>query len=233
MSLIYGICRVSTPKQNIERQVRNIKAVYPNAYIVKETYTGTKLEGRKEFENVLKKVKPGDTLVFDSVSRMSRNAEEGFNLYKQLFNDDVELVFLKEPHINTSVYRNALANTIEDTGNDIADIYIEATNKVLLLIAEQSIKLAFEQSQKEVDDLSQRTKEGLITAKLNGKTPGRKRGTRPNIKKEADAKREIQRVNKAFGGQLNDNDTYKHIGISKGTFYKYKKQLLGGYGNDR
>lgn len=53
----YGVARISTRKQNIERQVRNILGQYPGAKIIKETYTGTKLEGRKEFENLLKIIK--------------------------------------------------------------------------------------------------------------------------------------------------------------------------------
>lgn len=63
----YGYCRISTPKQNIDRQERKIKAEYPNAHISKEAYTGTKTEGRRELEKILKVVKPGDTIVFDSV----------------------------------------------------------------------------------------------------------------------------------------------------------------------
>ena len=39
---IYGYCRISTPQQNIERQERNIKTVYPDAVLVSEAYTGTK-----------------------------------------------------------------------------------------------------------------------------------------------------------------------------------------------
>ena len=44
----YGYCRISRKTQNIERQVRNIIESYPAAHIVKEAYTGTKIEGRKE-----------------------------------------------------------------------------------------------------------------------------------------------------------------------------------------
>ena len=97
----YGYCRISTGKQNIERQVRNILAAYPSAIIVKETFTGTKFQGRKELDKILSKIRTGDTIIFDSVSRMSRNAEEGFSLYEELFTKGVNLVFLKEPHINT------------------------------------------------------------------------------------------------------------------------------------
>ena len=94
--IIYGYCRISTTKQNIDRQVRNILAVYPDAKIVKETYTGIKFQGRKELDKILKKVKTGDTIVFDSVSRMSRTADEGFRLYQELFEQGINLVFLKE-----------------------------------------------------------------------------------------------------------------------------------------
>lgn len=63
----YGYCRISTPNQNIERQVRNIKKLYPNAHIVKEVYTGTKFQGRKEFDKILRLIKDDDTIIFDSV----------------------------------------------------------------------------------------------------------------------------------------------------------------------
>ena len=87
----YGYTRISTTKQNIERQIRNILELYPNAHIVKEIYTGTKTEGRKEWNKLYKLVKQeaakgkSITIIFDSVSRMSRNAEKGFKLYEELF----------------------------------------------------------------------------------------------------------------------------------------------------
>ena len=64
---IYGYCRVSTPKQRIERQIDNIKALYPEAVILKEAYTG-RTTSRPEFDKLIRKVKPGDKIVFDEVS---------------------------------------------------------------------------------------------------------------------------------------------------------------------
>ena len=110
---VYGYCRISRKTQNIERQVRNIEAAYPNAHIVKEAFTGTKIEGRKELDKLLKILKSGDTVIFDSASRMSRNEEEAIKLYEDLFNKNITLVFLKEPHINTEVYKKALENQIK------------------------------------------------------------------------------------------------------------------------
>lgn len=81
MCKVYGYCRISTAKQSIDRQVRNILAAYPNADIRKEVYAGTKYQGRAELKKILEKVQTGDTIVFDSVSRMSRNADEGIELY--------------------------------------------------------------------------------------------------------------------------------------------------------
>ena len=51
---IYGYCRISTPTQNIDRQIRNIKAAFPDAHIVQEVYTGTKYQGRKELDKLLR-----------------------------------------------------------------------------------------------------------------------------------------------------------------------------------
>ena len=130
----YGLARISTSKQNIERQVRNIFQQYPNAKIIQETYTGTTFEGRKELDKLLKILKAGDTLIFDSVSRMSRNAEEGCQLYEELYDANINIVFLKEPHINTSTYRRALENQISvelKTGNNATDEFIKGNSLIL------------------------------------------------------------------------------------------------------
>ena len=105
MTKIYGYCRISTPKQNIERQIRNILREFPSAIIIQETFSGSKFQGRRELEKLIRNIKAGDTIIFDSVSRMSRNADEGFALYEHLYNLNINLVFLKEQHINTETYR--------------------------------------------------------------------------------------------------------------------------------
>ena len=223
--MIYGYCRISTAKQNIDRQVRNIQAVYPYAVIVKETYTGTKFQGRKEFENkILKKVKAGDTIVFDSVSRMSRTAKEGFELYQQLFEQGINLEFLKEPYINTDTYRDALKSQLRMTGTDI-DVILKGINSYLMLLAKKQIEIAFEQAEKEVQDLRQRTKEGIETARRAGKQIGQRKGAVLTVKKSAYAKRAILGHNKTFGGSLNDKETQQLTGISRNALYLYKREL--------
>ena len=221
----YGYCRISTATQSIERQVRNILSVYPKAKIYKEVYTGTKAIGRKKLEYILKQAKAGDTIIFDSVSRMSRNANDGVQLYMKLYEQGINLVFIKEPHINTDTYRLAVSQSIDKVGNEIADIYIEATNKVLMLLAKKQIELAFEQSEKEVSDLHQRTKEGIETARQNGKQIGQQKGRKLKVKKAIEAKEIIRKHSKCFGGTLSDIDCMKLAGVVRNTYYKYKKEL--------
>lgn len=220
---IYGYCRISTKQQSIERQIRNIKGEYDTAIITTEVYTGTK-QDRPEWNKLYRKVKSGDTIVFDSVSRMSRDAEEGFALYENLYNKGVELIYIKEPHINTSTYKKALQNNVSMTGTNV-DYILEGVNKYLMALAKEQIKLAFEQSEKEVKDLHQRTKEGIETARLNGKQIGQKQGAKLVTKKSVESKKLIQKHSKDFDGALSDVDCMKLIGLARNTYYKYKKEI--------
>lgn len=220
---IYGYCRISTKQQSIDRQIRNIKREYNTAVIITEAYSGTTTK-RPEWNKLYKKVKTGDTVVFDSVSRMSRNADEGFALYEELYNKGIELVFIKEPHINTATYKQALQNNVALTGTNV-DFILEGVNKYLMALAKEQIRLAFEQSEKEVDDLHQRTKEGIETARLNGKQIGQKPGAKLVTKKSIEAKELIQKHSKDFNGTLSDTDCMKLIGLARNTYYKYKREM--------
>lgn len=221
----YGYCRISTRKQNIERQIRNILKEYPNAKIVQEIYTGTKVYGRPEWEKLRKKLKSGDIVIFDSVSRMSRDADAGFQLYKTLYKEEIQLVFLKEPHINTAVYQNALKKNISLTGTNV-DLILKGINEYLLTVAEEQIRLAFLQSEKEVEDLRQRTKEGIETARLNHKQIGGVPGRKLVTKKSQTTKEIIRKHSKDFGGSLKDTEVMKLAGVARNSYYKYKRELI-------
>lgn len=226
MNKIYGYVRVSTQTQNIERQIQNILRDYPTAIIKSEKFTGTKIEGRKVFNELLKIVKKGDTIIFDSVSRMSRNAEEGFKLYEELFNKGIELVFLKENYINTATYKKALSNNIKMT-NTAVDSILKGINEYLMNLAKEQIIIAFEQSEKEVKDLQQRTKEGMAVAKANGKQIGRTVGTTIETDRAKECKKLILKHSKKFGGTLNNKECMALVGVAKATFYKYIEELEG------
>lgn len=197
--VIYGYCRISKKKQNIQRQIRNILEAFPTAIVIQEVFTRTSFVGRKKWNKLMKIVKAGDYIIFDSVSRMSGSAEEGFKLYKELYEKGVNLVFLKEPHISTDTYRKALEtnkidiqiDTDSETMNEFTKALFEIINKLLMNLIEENIKKAFESSELEIQQLHQRTKEGIETARLAGKQIGQKTGVKLKVKKAIRAKEVI------------------------------------------
>lgn len=228
---IYGYARVSTKSQKLERQVENLLKYEPTITILKEKYTGTTTD-RPVFNKLLKRVKEGDTIIFDSVSRMSRDAEEGFQIYKDLFKKGVNLIFLNEPHINTSVYAKALGQRV-DLGADTelikeVELFI---NRILDILAKEQIQIAFNQAEKEVKDIQTRVKEGIRTAREKAEEKGeefkigRPVGTKINNPKANILKQQIFEMSKDFNGNKKDTELLQTLNISRNTYYKYKKEL--------
>lgn len=228
-TIIWGYARISTMKQKIERQIDNIKREYPEAVIITEEYTGTTTDRpkwNKLIEQIKKEAAKGTeiTLVFDEVSRMSRNAKEGFEDYKMLYDMGINLIFLKERHIDTDNFKQALQSKVAMTGTDV-DIILTAVNEYMMKLAERQIEIAFQTAQAEVDYLHQRTSEGVRKAQAAGKQIGRAKGSTIETKKAIEAKKQIQKYSKDFNGTLSDVECMKLIGIARNTYYKYKAEL--------
>lgn len=226
MSKIYAYCRISKASQSIQRQIDNISKAYPNAKIYQEVFTGT-TTNRKEWNKLKKVLKTGDTIVFDSVSRMSRNAEEGISDYMELLERNINLIFLKEPYINTEVYQEQLKanDNIKTDDIDLNDTILKGVREYLKRLATKQIRIAFDQAEKEVQDLRQRTKEGMRTAKSKGNIAGRREGTKVETKKAKEVKEEIKKLSKDFNGTLKDVEVMKYLKVARNTYYKYKREL--------
>ena len=101
---LYAYVRVSTRQQSLKRQIENIMSAdggaYAGATFFSDKFTGSTLD-RPEWNRLYKRLQPGDTVVFDSVSRLSRDAEDGAALYEELYQRGIDLVFLNEPHCDT------------------------------------------------------------------------------------------------------------------------------------
>ena len=233
----YGYLRVSTAKQQLDRQIRNIKAAYPNAILFLEKYTGTKLD-RPEWIRLYRQIRNDIDhgrkvrLIFDEASRLARNAEEGTRIYEELFNLGVELIFLKTPHINSETYKAALNNQLEiaaldDTAtNELVQGIAGAINRYIMALAKQQIFLAFQSAEAEVNYLQQRVSEGVRLAAIEGKRIGTPKGAKMTTKKSVEMKKLIQEKSKYFNGTINDQDLIKITGLAPNTFYKYKRELL-------
>ena len=242
-SRIFGYARISTLKQHIQRQIDNIKDMYPDALIIEETYTGTTTD-RPAWNKLYKQLQEGDTVIFDEVSRMSRNADEGVQLYEELFNKGVNMIFIKEPHVNSSVYRDKLQKQVErisGTGSEATDKLLnsimDALHEYTIDLAREQIRLAFQTAQSEVDYMRQRTKEGVKRAKERYEREtvlglpheknnvGRKADSKIETKKAKAAKEVILKHSKTFGGTLADDEVRKLAGVSRNTYYRLKAEL--------
>lgn len=221
MCKVYGYARVSTAKQKVERQVENIKEYDSSAVVITEAYTGTKMD-RPKWNNLYRCVKSGDTIIFDEVSRMSRDADEGFKTYKELFDRGVNLVFLKESTLNTDNFRKTVQ--IAMTESDV-DLILEGINKYLMKLAENQIRSAFATAEHEVKFLHKRTSEGVQRAIAEGKHVGIEKGRKLTTKKSIEKKEIIKKICKDFGGTLTDKEAIETMKIARNTYFKYKKEI--------
>ncbi len=230
----YGYVRVSTMQQKTQRQIDNIKSFDADAIIYEEKQSGKDIENRAVFRKLLGKVRPGDTIIFDEVSRMSRNADEGYDLYMELMGQDINLVFLKERHIDTDEYKRRVQDHIarvsysnekmENLINGILDLVADFERENL----KDNIRLAFQQAEHERLFLIKRVIEGKARS---GRPQGRPEGSR-NIKtdKADHIKKVIREQSKDFDGKFSDAKIMREYlqGTARNTYYKYKKELVTG-----
>lgn len=232
--MIYGYARISTERQKMERQVSNLTKFNPDIKIFSESVSGRSMM-RPQWNLLKVKLKEGDTIVFDSVSRMSRSAKEGIKVYFDLIHSGVNLVFLKERHIDSDSYKEALKkatgmeanfNSNEGAEGELVNDIFKAVMKFMISKVEGDILKAFEQSQKEVDDLRIRTKEGIREARAKGAQIGRPTGQeKKDTQKAVQAKKDILNYSKTFNGQMSDKDLLRMLGLARNSYFKYKKEL--------
>lgn len=230
MCIKYGYCRVSTPQQKLQRQIENVKQFDKDVIVITEKQSAKDIENRTEFKKILSRAKTGDTIIFDEVSRMSRNAEEGFDLYMELYNKGINLIFLKERHIDTEEFNRRTQRHIEriQTQDKKIDNLI---NGILELVEEfekenlkDNIRLAFERAEQERTLMIQRIKNGKSVSDTK---QGRPKGSGNKTTTKADKiKKVILELNKDFNGNLSDEKIMtEYLTVSRNTYYKYKKEL--------
>ena len=146
-------------------------------------------------------------------------------------------MFLKERHIDIVAYRdsvqqlnNMMGQELNIDDNDISDMIkgiMTCLKKYQMRMLERNIKIAFEQSKKEVDDLHQRTVEGIETARRarTPLVPARHNSNRNPPKKSLESYEVIKENSKTFGWTLSNPQLMKLCNISEPTLLKIKKQI--------
>lgn len=152
----YCYIRVSCDKQEYSRQIQifedkgYINGV--NCEYIEETFTGTKTK-RPKFDELIKRMEKGDTLICESLSRLSRGG-----VIKTL---DLITEFIQKKQINVII--------LKENFNLLAGEKPDANTNLLLGIF--SVLGQFER-----DLISERTKEGLKAVKTKGTRLGKPKG---------------------------------------------------------
>lgn len=166
--------RVSTKNQSLERQVRKFRELgIDERDIYTDKYTGGKIErpGFNEFLRIAKVLKKRGfevELYFDDISRFSRTSTEGQKLYYELMESGYKLIFLKTPHINSEAVKERMVATQNIDMNNLGKLG-EAIKNLVTVVIEMQVATEFDRVQKEREDISRRTKEGLLRPEIKKK----------------------------------------------------------------
>ncbi|ANZ97644.1 resolvase [Brochothrix thermosphacta] len=97
--MIIGYARVSKDEQNLDRQINQLND-YGVEKIIHEKHTGTKKQ-RPGMDQLIRIIRPEDTVVVESISRLGRNTLDILLFIQQLDHDNIAFISLKE-NIDTS-----------------------------------------------------------------------------------------------------------------------------------
>lgn len=188
----YGYIRVSTKEQNETRQIRAMEmfGVLPTN-IVCDKQSGKDFD-RSGYKWLMKKIKPGDTLVIKSIDRLGRNYDDILEQWR---------IITKEKHVSVVVLDMPLLDTRcgkDLTGTLIADIVLQLLSYV---------------AQTEREFIKQRQREGIEAARANGVHFGRVAKERPTNYEEI--------KNEWMKGTISAREAGRQLGVSHTGFKKW------------
>ena len=189
---VYGYVRVSTKEQNLDRQIAALQAFgVPAAQIYQEKLSGKDFE-RPVYQRLIKRIKPGDTLVIKSIDRLGRNYHEILEQWRNITKEKgAAIVVLDMPLLDTRQGRDL-------TGTLIADIVLQLLSYV---------------AQTEREFIRQRQAEGIAAAKARGGHFGRRAMDRPD---------EYAMIKKAWlTGEKSARQAAKALNVAPNTFLKW------------
>ena len=146
MADILGYARVSTDGQNLDRQIDALMAAgVSRKHLYCEKMTGTKSD-RPELNRLLADLETGDTVIIPDLTRISRSTKDLLDIVDKIKNKGAYIKSLKDTWLDTT------------SSNPYNDFLLTVMSGL---------------SQLERDLISQRTKEGLASAKARGRNGGR------------------------------------------------------------
>lgn len=151
---VIGYIRVSSDKQDLEKQQHLLWQYAQDHQLLIDEFVRVEISSQKSLrdrriEELLSMLEAGDTLLIAELSRLGRNMLETLNLVNELIQQEVQLIFVRQPELST-----------------------DGPHGQLLL----AIYGHFAQTEREY--ISMRTKQGLAAARAQGKVLGRPKGSK-------------------------------------------------------
>ncbi len=193
---IYGYVRVSAKDQNESRQIEAL-AQFPveRKNIFMDKRSGKDFE-RPSWNQLLKKLQPGDLLVVKSIDRLGRNYDEILVQWRHLTKErGVDICVLDMPLLDTRAQGRDL------TGTFIADLVLQILSYV---------------AQTERENTRQRQREGIAAAKLRGVQFGRPRKEIPP---------EFRRLKTDWKNkEISSREAARQLGVAQDTFLRWTRE---------
>ena len=191
---IYGYVRVSSQEQNEDRQlIAMAESGVARANIFIDKQSGKDFE-RPNYKKLIKRLRPGDTLIIKSIDRLGRNYEKIQNQWRIITKEKkVDIVVIDMPLLDTRRDKNLL-------GTFISDLVLQLLSFI---------------SENERTTIRQRQAEGIAAAKKRGVRFGRPTKEAPPDFDELIAKWQKK--------EMPLDEILRQYGMSESTFYRFCK----------
>lgn len=201
--LIFGYARVSTKDQNLSRQIKELEN-FGCDRIYEEKQSAKSFQERKIYKEMRSKMRFGDVLVVHDLSRFGRNKEEIRNEWKSLIDQDIDIVVLNMPILDTRKYKE-----LEGVGQLVSDLVLTLLS---WMVDEERERIRTAQ------------KEGIEIAKREGKF----RGGKKRYHAGATGKDKViyDKVVQLLIEEKSVMDIHREVGISRNTIYDIKRSLI-------
>jgi len=199
--MIIGYARVSTKDQNLGRQIQELKK-FGCEKIFSEKQSGKNFKDRTVYNEMRAKLRFYDVLVVHDLSRFGRNKEEIKNEWQWLIENQIDIVVLNMPILDTRKYKE-----LEGVGQLIADIVLSLLSWVV-------------DDERERNKINQRA--GIELAKKNGKYKGRP--FKYHEKAKGKDKIIYEKIIQLLKEKKSVMDIHSEVGVSRNTIYRIKKE---------
>jgi len=200
-----GYARVSSSDQSLSRQVKDLEE-YGCGKIFTEKQSGKNFADRKIYQNMRGKLRFGDILVVHDLSRFGRNKQEIKNEWESLIKDEIDIVVLNMPILETTKYKE-----LEGVGQLLTDLTLSLLS---WMVEEERERIRIAQ------------KQGIEIAKRQGKYKGRKRKYHSNAKGKD--KIIYDEIVKELGVETSVMDIHRKTGVARSTIYSIRNEMKDG-----